>query len=313
VQAEDLAMMRAAAGLLLVVFCAKAALLPMYLWLPETYARAPAAVAALFTIMTKVGLYALLRMMTLLFGDDAGLMAGFGRDTLLTFGMVTLVLGGLGVVGSYRLRIAAAYLVLLSAGTLFVAFALARPDTIAAGLYYLPHSCFAGAAMFMIAHIVQRERGSVGDRLLPLAPPMPRLTGLLYIIAAITLIGLPPLSGFIGKFLLLGAVPSDDTGWVYTAVLGSSVLVLIGLTRTGTRLFWRTESLDPSSAADPEPAAKVHRLEIAATAVLLGYGIAMTVAAAPILRFAEASAQQLLSPAEYLREVRDATPLIREP
>ncbi len=312
---EDVAMVRVAAGLLLVVFCAKAALLPMYLWLPETYSRAPAAVAALFTIMTKVGLYALLRMTTLVFGDDAGLLAGFGRDTLLAFGMITLVLGGLGVVGSFRLRIAAAYLVLLSAGTLFVAFALAQPGTISAGLYYIPHSCFAGAAMFLIAHIVQRERGSVGDRLLPLAPPMPQLTGVLFMIAAIALIGLPPLSGFIGKLLMLAAVPADDTGWVYAAVLGSSLLVLVGLSRTGTRLFWRTENGngDDAGSAAPSESPKIQNIELAATVLLLAYGVAMTVAAAPILRYTEATAEQLLSPGDYIREVRGTTPLSREP
>jgi multicomponent K+:H+ antiporter subunit D len=324
----DLAMVRAACGLLLVVFCAKAALLPMYLWLPDTYARAPAAVAALFTIMTKVGLYAILRVTTLVLGDDAGALAGFGRDALLAFGLVTLVLGGLGVVGALRLRIGAAYLVLVSAGTLFVAFALAQPGTISAGLYYLPHSCFAGAAMFLIAHIVQRERGSVGDRLLDLAPPMPRLTGMLYMVAAIALIGLPPLSGFIGKFVLLEATPGEDTPWVYAAVLGSSLLVLVGLSRTGTRLFWRTEApieADPDvdagedgriatpAAAAPAPVPRVRRAEVAATLLLLAFGVAMTIAAAPVLRYTQATAEQLLSPDDYIRQVRDSVPSLREP
>ncbi|WP_024891558.1 monovalent cation/H+ antiporter subunit D [Luteimonas huabeiensis] len=306
---QDLAIVRAACGMLLVVFCAKAALLPMYLWLPETYSRAPAAVAALFTIMTKVGLYALLRMTTLVFGDEAGAMAGFGRDTLLTFGMVTLVLAGLGVVGALRLRIGAAYLVLLSAGTLFVAFALARPGTIAAGLYYLPHSCFAAAAMFLIAHIVQRERGRIGDRVLDPAPPLRALTGTLYLIAAISIVGLPPLSGFIGKFLLLDAVPGEDAGWVYAAVLGSSLLALIGLTRTGTRLFWRVEV--PDLPQPPPPT--IRGIEIGATVLLIAYGLAMTVAAEPVLRHAQAIAAQLLAPADYVRAVRDTLPLLREP
>jgi multicomponent K+:H+ antiporter subunit D len=324
---EDLAMVRMAAGLLLVVFCAKAALLPMYLWLPDTYARAPAAVAALFTIMTKVGLYAILRVTTLVFGDEAGALAGFGRDTLLAFGLVTVLLGGLGVVGALRLRIGAAYLVLVSAGMLFVAFALAQPGTISAGLYYLPHSCFAGAAMFLIAHIVQRERGTVGDRLLDLAPPMPRLTGMLYMVAAIALIGLPPLSGFIGKFVLLEATPADDTAWVYAAVLGSSLLVLVGLSRTGTRLFWRTEATPTDDAGDDDndgaasvpaaparaPATTVRGIEIAATVLLLAYGVAMTVAAAPVLRYTQAAAEQLLAPGDYIRQVHDALPSLREP
>src|SRR5690606_8321202 len=96
---EDVALVRATFALLLVVFCAKAAMLPMYLWLPEAYGRAPASVAALFTILTKVGLYAVLRTTTLLLGDDAGPLAGFGRDVLLAFGMATMLVGGLGVVG----------------------------------------------------------------------------------------------------------------------------------------------------------------------------------------------------------------------
>jgi multicomponent K+:H+ antiporter subunit D len=312
---EDVALVRAACGLLLVVFCAKAALLPMYLWLPETYARAPAAVAALFVVMTKVGLYAVLRTGTLMFGEEAGPLAGFGRDALLAFGLVTMLQAGLGVVGALRLRIGAAYLVLLSSGMLFVAFALAQPGSIAAGLYYLPHSCFGAAAMFLIAHIVQRERGALGDRVLPTAPPMPCLTGFVYMVVAVSLIGLPPLSGFIGKFLLLAAVPAADSALVYATVLGSSLLALIGLTRTGTRLFWRTDEEDgaPRVAPAPAPAHKVRGLEFAATGLLIGYGIAMSLAAGPVLRYTTEAAAQLLSPDDYVREVRSATPQVREP
>jgi len=314
---EDVALVRAACGLLLVVFCAKAALLPMYLWLPETYARAPAAVAALFVILTKVGLYAVLRTGTLMFGEEAGPLAGFGREAMLAFGLVTMLQASLGVVGALRLRISAAYLVLMSSGMLFIAFGLALPGSIAAGLYYLPHSCFGAAAMFLIAHIVQRERAAVGDRVQPMAPPMPCLTGFLYLLVAVSLIGLPPLSGFIGKFLLLAAVPAQDTALVYATVLGSSLLALIGLTRTGTRLFWRTEEDEnEDEGGQPAPAAvaaKVGRLEFAATGLLIGYGIAMTLAAGPILRYTTATAAQLLSPGDYVQEVRGTTPRMREP
>src|SRR5690606_38316655 len=184
---------------------------PMYLWLPDAYARAPAAVAALFAVMTKVGLYALLRIGSLWFADGSGPLEGFARGPLLVLGMATMVVASLGVVGALRLRIGAGYLVLMSSGTLFVAFALAAPGTIAAGLYYLPHSCFAAAAMFLIAHIVQRERGRHGDRVLPIAPALSRRTATLYLVAAVAMVGLPPLSGFVGKFLLLAAVPDPDT------------------------------------------------------------------------------------------------------
>lgn len=314
---EDVALVRATFALLLVVFCAKAAMLPMYLWLPEAYGRAPASVAALFTILTKVGLYAVLRTTTLLLGDDAGPLAGFGRDVLLAFGMATMLVGGLGVVGALRLSIAAAYLVLVSSGMLFVAFALAQPGTITSGLYYLPHSCFAAGAMFMIAHIVQRERGSAGDRVLPTAPPMPRTTGMLYLLAALLLVGLPPLSGFIGKFMLLAAVPAEWTAWVYATVLAGSLLALLGLSRTGTRLFWRTAAGGDEGPA-PEPAAvpgtpKVRGREIAATVLLLGYCVVMSLAAAPVVRYAAAAAEQVLSPGDYVQAVRGTVPQLRQP
>ncbi|HLT45044.1 MAG TPA: proton-conducting transporter membrane subunit, partial [Luteimonas sp.] len=238
---------------------------------------------------------------------------GFAREPLLVLGMATMLLGSLGVVGALRLRIGAAYLVLMSSGTLFVAFSLAQPGTIAAGLYYLPHSCFGAAAMFLIAHIVQRERGRAGDRVLPIAPAMPRLTGLLYMVAALSLIGLPPLSGFIGKFMMLGAVPADETGWVYATVLGSSLLALVGLSRTGTRLFWRTGEDEPAPAASASDPPKVGSLEIGATVLLLGYGVVMGLAPAPIMRYTTAAAGQLLSPADYVREVRATTPQVRAP
>lgn len=309
---EDVALVRVTLGLLLVVFCAKAALLPMYLWLPETYARAPAAVAALFVIMTKVGLYALLRTGSLWFGDMAGPFEGFARGPLLVLGMATMLLGSLGVVGALRLRIAAAYLVLMSSGTLFVAFSLAQPGTIAAGLYYLPQSCFAAAALFLVAHIVQRQRGRAGDRVLPTGLALPMQTGLLFMVAALALVGLPPLSGFIGKFLMLAAVPAGDIGWVYFSVLASSLLALVGLSRSGSRLFWRTvEDQRDTDSVDGQP--RVTRMEFAATALLLALVVAMSVFPAPVLRYTTATAEQLLAPADYVREVRATTPQVRAP
>ncbi|NLB57576.1 MAG: monovalent cation/H+ antiporter subunit D [Gammaproteobacteria bacterium] len=305
---EDVAMVKAAAGLLLVVFCGKAALLPLYIWLPEAYSRAPAAVAALFTIMTKVGVYAVLRVYTLLFGAEAGPLADFAWSGLLVAGALTLVLAAIGVVGATRLRVAVAYLVMLSAGTIFIAVALANADAISGGLYYLAHSVFVTAALFLIADLVQRQRGSMGDHLLPIAPPTRSASGILYAIAAVSVAGLPPFSGFIGKFVVLGAVPATATGWIWAAVLGGSLLVIIGLSRTGTRLFWRVEA-----PGDAKPPPSPRPIEVGATVLLLAYGVAMTVAAGPILRYTDATAEQLLSPDNYVRQVQGTQPQIREP
>jgi multicomponent K+:H+ antiporter subunit D len=320
--AQDLALVQAAAGLLLVVFCAKAALLPMYFWLPQTYTHAPAAVAALFAVMTKVGLYAVLRVSLLSFGA-AGALDGFAWPALLALGGATLVLAALGVLASRRLRSLTAYLVLGSAATLFIAFALATAGTIAAGLYYLLHSTFAGAALFLLADLIRRRRGSAGDRKDVIAAlPEHVVPGVLFLVAAVSLAGLPPLSGFIGKLLLLDAVPAGSrTAWVWALVLGSSFLMLVGLARAGTRLFWRTEpwpDAAPERLAAYTPVASLatapsRPLETAATVLLLGYGIAMVLAAAPLLDYTRATAAQLLSPRDYVQQVRAASPTLRQP
>ena len=319
---QDRALVQAAGGLLLVVFCAKAALLPMYLWLPETYAHAPAAVAALFAVMTKVGLYAVLRVGTLVFGLE-GPLAGFAWPPLLVLGAITLALAALGVLAARRLRSLAAYMVLSSSATLFIAFALDTAGTIGAGLYYLAHSTFAGAALFLLADLVRRRRGAASDRKdLVAALPGSSLPASLYLVTAVSLAGLPPLSGFIGKLVLLAAVPEGPrTFWVWLLVLGSSFMMLVGLARAGTRLFWRQE---PWPDATPEQVERYvpreqmaevpsRPLEAAATMLLVGYGLVMVLAAAPLLEYTRATAAQLLVPQDYVQQVRAAQSQTRAP
>ena len=306
---EQALVIRIGGGLLLLVFCAKAALMPLYTWLPDAYSRAPAAVAALFTIMTKVGIYAVLRVGTLLFGDAAGPFAGMAWGWLLPAGIATAFLAALGVMGAERLRVAVAYLVMLSAGTLFIAIALHSPRTIAAGLYYLPHSVFVTAALFLLADLILRVRGDTGELLRVVAPIANKtLLGVLYLVAAVSVAGLPPLSGFIGKVALLMGVDSERIGWVWAAVLASSLLTIMGLARIGTRLFWRVEQQLPAAEVPP-----LRRLEIGAVVMLLGYGIAMTVAAEPVLAYARATTDQLLDAEQYIQSVRETLPLLREP
>ncbi len=306
--AEDAGMLKAAAGLLVVVFCAKAALLPLYMWLPETYSRAPAAVAAVFAVMTKVGIYAVLRTGTLIFGNEAGDLAGLIWPWLLPTGLVTVLLAAFGVVGATRLRTAIAYLVLLSAGTLFIAASLNSEAALTAALYYLPHSTFIAAAMFLLAELILRLRGDTGEHLLQIAPMASKsLLGGLFMLCVISVAGLPPLSGFVGKLMLLAAVPDALVKWVWPVILGSSLLVIVALSRTGTRLFWRVEPLQAGYTPPPR------RKEITAVCILLGYGIVMTVFAQPIVEFANATAAQLLSPADYLQAVRETVPQLREP
>ncbi len=308
--ASDIALIRAAAGVLLVVFCAKAALLPLYLWLPSAYARAPAAVAALFTIMTKLGVYAVLRVYTLVFGSQAGALAGWAWDWLLPAGAITLVLATLGALAASSLRTLTAYLVIASAATLFIAFALATPDTIAAGLYYLLHSTFVTAALFLVADLIRGQRGDVGDNLDVAGPLRHRaLLGLLFALAAVAVVGLPPLSGFVGKVVLLDAVPAGSRLWVWAVVLVTSLLSLVALGRTGSQVFWRAESWPAGLRVPATP----QRLQVAATALLLAYGIGLVLGGGPVMVYAQATAAQLLAPADYIQAAHDTAPQLRAP
>ena len=313
----SLPLAKATIGLLLVVFCAKAALMPLYLWLPEAYTRAPAAVAALFVIMTKVGIYAVLRVGSLMLGDDAGPMAGYGWDWMLPAAVGGLALATLGVLAASRLRVMVAYAVLVSATTLFIAFGLRTPGTIAAGLYYLVHSTFVAAALFLIADLVRRGRGDAGDALRAFAPaPEVRvMAGVMFLVGAVSIAGLPPLSGFIGKTLLLQAVPESEVHWAWPAILGSSMLVIVGLTRAGTRIFWKPTTLEPWPAGDgPRDARGSLRLpETAATMALLALGVGISVAPGTLTAYTRATAEQLLAPSTYIDQVRAAMPQGRRP
>ena len=317
VSAQDVPILKATLGLLLLVFCSKAALLPLYLWLPETYSRAPAAVAALFAIMTKVGLYAILRVSSLWFGAQAGVMAEFGHTALLWAGLITLLLAALGVMAATRLRILVSYLVVFSAATLFVAFSLDAPGALSAGLYYLPHSTFVAAALFMVSDLIRRRRGSASDRKEVVAPlPGRAVPGAMFLIAAIAVAGLPPLSGFLAKVALLQHVPAKHVLPVWSAVLLGSLLVVIGLSRAGIRLFWRVPGVDADARPDvsvPPRRARMRPVETVATVMLLSCVLGMTLAAKPLMQLTDAAAAQLREPAGYLHSVRDIAPTLKQP
>jgi len=313
---SHLKLAKAALSLLLLVFCSKAALLPMYLWLPESYARAPAAVAALFVIMTKVGLYSVLRVSSLWFDADAGAMSGYGSDWLLWAGIATLVVAALGALAATRMSVLVAYLVVVSAATLFIAFALGNAGTISAGLYYLPHSTFVAAALFLIADLMRRRRLQA-DRRHAHEPgtvlPGKTIPGLLYLLAAVAVAGLPPMAGFLAKAALLQAVPAAHTGVVWGVVLGTSLLVIMGLVRTGIRLFWHVPGDDDAPPEADVAEAPARPFETAAACLLLGYAVLMSVFAAPLMRQTDAIADQLLAPDRYLQDVRGTTPQVRQP
>jgi len=302
--AEHAALVQSAALLLFGVFALKAALLPLYLWLPAAYAHTSAPVAALFAIMTKVGAYSILRVYSLMAGDT-GPLANLLDAWLAPLALATLTLGMLGVVASTTLKQQAAYLVVASIGTLLLAFGLGSVDAVAAGLYYLPHSTFAAAALFLLADSISRARGEFADRF-ESGHEMPgaRVLGGLFFVVAAAIAGMPPLSGFLGKFMLLkAALDSPLLPWVWGVVLVTGLMSVIALARSGSLLFFRTHSPhDPLSLTPPRNAA------LAPVAGLLLLVIGLVIWAGPVSDYATATAAQLLQPQQYIGAVLGVAP-----
>jgi multicomponent K+:H+ antiporter subunit D len=297
---SDAGLIRAAALLLLAVFSVKAALLPLHFWLPGTYGSAAAPVAALFAIMTKVGAYSILRVFTLIFGAEPGLAAMVALPWLLPAALATLVVGTLGALASRDLRAMTAFLVLASMGTLLAAVGLFTLRGISAALYYIVHSTIATAALFLLAEAVAKERGETRSRLEP-APDLlqPRVIGGLFLAAGVAVVGLPPLSGFIGKLLILeGARPTPAVAWVWAVVLVTSLLAIIAVARAGSVVFWRTLAGERASGVTRAPAGG-----LAIISVLLALTAAMALLAGPFTAYTDAAAEQLISRDAYIRSV----------
>jgi multicomponent K+:H+ antiporter subunit D len=308
-------LVQSAALLLLVVFFIKAALLPLYFWLPATYGAASAPAAALFAVLTKVGVYCVLRMTTLIFGEAGGPVAGVAGPWLPALAMATVAVAAIGALAASQLRMQIGYLVVGSAGTLLVAVGLAQAATVAAGLFYLVNSTLAMAALFLLADRIGFARGAVRDTLRPgLFDNSRNQLGVLFFICAVAAAGLPPLAGFMGKAMLLQAAGHTAWGaWVVAVVLASSLLVMVAMARSGSVLFWSpVMAVGDTTAVAPgvdawgavPPRASHHW----ALATLLAAVLACSVAAGPLSRYAAATSAQLFERETYLRAVLGAEP-----
>ncbi|WP_066105597.1 monovalent cation/H+ antiporter subunit D [Salipiger sp. CCB-MM3] len=315
---ENSAGLRVAAVLLLLVFAVKAALLPLHFWLPSSYANAPAPVAALFAIMTKVGAYSIIRFYTLVFPPSLPLVQGAHEEWLLPLALITLVIGMIGVLGTREIGRLVAFSVVGSMGMLLASVAQFTPEGISAALYYALHSTLATAALFLIVDVVRERRGSVAgtiEETLPMAGGA--LVAGLFFIASIAMAGLPPLSGFLGKLLILEAAQQGTlTWWVWAAVLGSSLIAVVGFSRAGSTIFWKSHQVAVEHCGtvdDPEdeqgarevhdPADDHHPLPMIAIGLLVALLVALTVFSGPVTRQLDATAQQLFAPQPYISTV----------
>ena len=336
IPANDLGLLHAGAAIMAVAFLAKAALWPLNFWLPPAYEAASTPTAAVFAILTKVGVYALLRLWTLCFPAEAGASAGFGGPVLVWGGVATLVFGAIGMFASQRLSRVAGYSVIASSGTLIAAIGFDVPELSAAALVYLASSTLAGCALFLLVELLERSRqveigpSTIDDggyelpaffdaepaagtnlddteqalvgRAIPAALVF---LGVAFTVCAMVVAGLPPLAGFVAKLALLRAlveIGRPDAWTLFGLLIGSGLLAAVALMRVGMRHFWTTQD---------RPAPRLRVVETLPIAALLLASVGIVVQAQSVLGYARATADALHQPARYIDAVLAQRPVLR--
>jgi len=324
----DQSLFDAGAAILAVAFLIKAAAWPLNFWLPAAYGNAAAPVGAVFAIMTKVGIYALLRLGMLLAPFDVSEV--FGGDWMFYVGIATLVFGGVGMLATQQAERLAGYAVIMSSGTLLAALGL--PDNTLTGpaLFYLVVSVLTMGAFFPLLEMIERTQ-TFGADLLAVSleafdlddpeapdhsddvvgvsiPTAMAFLGLSFVACGLLITGLPPMSGFVAKFSLLSAAVRAATmdtphAWVLiTAVLLSGLAGVIALCRTGIRLFWNVDDVIVP---------KLKPSEAAPVAVLLLACVALSFWAGAVIQYFDETARYLGNPSTYVEAVLSQDPLQR--
>lgn len=329
----DRPLLHVGAAMLGLAFLVKAGIYPLNFWLPTAYMAGAAPVAAMFAIMTKVGVYIILRISMLVFGTDSGGSAGFAAEVLIALGMATIGFGMISVLASQSLGRMVGNLVLISSGTMLTVNGLALAGggsaMLAGALYYMVASTIATSALFLLIEPISREEGGIAAMLALTAdaygldpsdddadleeglaiPGIMTVLGLAFGACLLVLAGMPPLAGFIGKVAMLsGVLASPDVtpvlGWTFVAVLIVSGLAsLIGLVRIGIQTFWAADGVAP----------RVHPLEIGPILGMTAVLVVMSVLAQDTYRYMEATSRALHAPEIYVHGVMGAPRVVDGP
>ena len=301
--------------MLLVAFGIKAAVFPLSFWLPDSYPSAPAPVTAAFAgLLTKVGVYAIIRVETVIFpGPDL-------NPALMVLALLTMVVGALGAVAQADIKRILSFTLVSHIGYMILGVALGTAEGTAAAVYYIAHHIVVQTTLFLAAGLIEREAGSTSisrvGGLLASAP----LVALLFFIPAINLGGIPPFSGFIGKLALFQAAAEQGGALAYTLIGGGalvSLLTLYTLVRVWNLAFWRgadeveasTSRLlrhvneAPLSTSTISGSRTTPRLMTFATASMVAVGVALTVFAGPLYGIAERAGENLDGPQRYILSV----------
>ncbi len=300
--ADQFAMAQSAAMILLIVFGVKAAIIPLSFWLPNTYAAASPPVAALFAIMTKVGLYGILRVNGTVFAAASLSASTQLNHWLLPIALISTLFGAMGALAAQNLRRLVGYMLLSSVGTILIGIALFNTQAWSAALFYLVHSTLVVAAFYLLAEWISNQRSATADMLHPtFAVQQPVLLSVLSLIVLMIIVGLPPFTGFLGKVMLLqstaGLVWSE---WTFVIVLVTSFISLVAMVRAGIVVFWQSEKpneLVQAEYSTPDKITPPH-LPLALFG-LMGALIALVVFASPVKQYMNATAAQLKDASAY--------------
>ena len=304
--------------LLLAAFGIKAAIFPVSFWLPDSYPTAPAPVTAVFAgLLTKVGVYALIRTETQLFpGNDINFF-------LMIIALATMLVGVLGAVAQAELKRILSFTLVSHVGYMIFGLAIATPAAISATVYYIVHHIIVQTTLFLAVGLIERRAGSTSilrvKGLLKAAP----LLAVLYFVPAINLGGLPPFSGFIGKFALFEAAASVGTPIMIVLIFGgilTSLLTLYALMRAWNLAFWREEEdstetdgrvsyLGNAPAADEQQERRrIPKIMTVATGGMVGVTIMLTVFAGPLYALCTSIGESLLQPVNLVQLEEEVNP-----
>lgn len=282
------------AVLFLLVFGLKAAIFPLYFWLPGSYGAAPIPVLALFgALLTKVGVYAIMRTYTLFFVHDVS----YTHELLLILAVLTILAGCIGALATFNVKQIIIYNIVIAVGVILFGVAQMNETGLEGALFYLVHDMIIKAALFMLVGLVIYVSGTTNLRNMGgLMKSYPAL-GWFYLIAAFGLAGIPPLSGFIGKLLIVQGGFEAGNIWSSVFLLASSLIVLLSVIRIFIYAFWGEEGKRNAIEKD-----RYNRMFFP-TAILVAISVAYGVGSEWLVPFMDNAAKILVDPSIYVEAV----------
>lgn len=282
------------AVLFLLVFGMKAAIFPLYFWLPGSYAAAPIPVLALFgALLTKVGVYAITRTYTLFFVHDLS----FTHELLLILSILTIIFGCIGALATFNAIQIIIYNIVIAVGVILFGVAQMNETALEGALFYLIHDMIIKAALFMLIGIVIYVSGTANLRKMGGLITHYPVLGWTFLVAAFGLAGIPPLSGFVGKLLIVQGAFEAGNIWTSIFILASSLIVLLSVIRIFIYAFWGEEG------ETVQINKKSYRNMLIPTVLLVAISVAFGIGAEWVTPYMDTAAKILVDPTIYVDAV----------